>query len=147
MADSYPLSDGDYLIDAALSGGSGKASIKSPAKLHIDGSNMTAEIEWSSSNYDYMELDGNAYTPVNENGNSLFIVEVPILDTPIPFKAETTAMSEPHMIEYTLYLSSQTAQRQGTLGWTAAGITGAGMAVILIFAAVILKKRYRNVKK
>ena len=62
----------------------------------------TATIVWSSEYYDYMIVDGEKYEPINEEGNSTF--EIPVLKLNEPFKviADTTAMSEPHEIEYKL---------------------------------------------
>ncbi|MFR6378865.1 MAG: hypothetical protein ACLUNZ_02580 [Evtepia sp.] len=37
---------------------------------------LTATIEWSSSNYDYMKVDDVQYDPVNTEGNSTF--EIPV---------------------------------------------------------------------
>lgn len=42
---------------------------------------MTAEITWSSPNYDYMIVDGEKYLPVNTEGNSVFEIPVAALDT------------------------------------------------------------------
>ena len=49
-----------------------------------------------------MIVDGEKYEPVNESGNSVF--EIPVLKMNEPFKVigDTTAMSEPHEIEYEL---------------------------------------------
>lgn len=104
------LEDGSYTVEVVLSGGSGRASIQSPADLTIENGKMTAEIVWSSPNYDYMEIDGIAYDPVNSEGNSVFSVDVPALDADIPVLAETVAMSEPHMIEYTIRFRSETVR-------------------------------------
>ena len=57
-------------------------------------------IEWSSPHYDYMIVDGEKYLPLNDSGNSVFEIPVTALDTPISVTADTTAMSQPHEIEY-----------------------------------------------
>ena len=67
---------------------------------------MTAEITWSSPNYDYMIVDGEKYLPVNTEGNSVFEIPVAALDTALAVTADTTAMSTPHEIEYTLTFDS-----------------------------------------
>ena len=94
---------GEYEVDVTLSGGSGRASIESPAKVTVaaDGS-MTLTVVWSSSNYDLMVVDGVEYLPVNESGNSTFEIPVASLDGDFPIQAETTAMSTPHMIDYVI---------------------------------------------
>ena len=63
---------------------------------------MPATIVWSSPHYDQMVVDGTQYLPVNDSGNSTFEIPVTALDEDLPVQAETTAMSEPHMIDYTL---------------------------------------------
>ena len=53
-----------------------------------------------------MIVDGEQYLPVNTSGNSTFEIPVSALDADIAVQAETTAMSEPHMIDYTLRFDS-----------------------------------------
>lgn len=104
------FSDGDYTVNAKLSGGSGKAGIASPTKMTVKGENITAIIEWSSPYYEYMELDGVRYQPMQTEGNSVF--EIPVsLDEDINVSACTVAMSEPHVVEYTLRLESASIKR------------------------------------
>ena len=101
-AQSEPPMDGEYTIHVALEGGSGRASVQSPAELTVQNGQMTVKIVWSSKNYDLMVVDGTEYTPTYENDLSVF--EIPLSDsnTSIAVQAETTAMSQPHMIDYTL---------------------------------------------
>ena len=100
------LADGRYEIEVTLSGGSGRATVGSPCELTVSGGQMTARIEWSSPNYDYMLVDGEKYLPVNTEGNSVFEIPVAVLDEEIPVAADTTAMSKPHEVEYTLMFHS-----------------------------------------
>ena len=104
--DPANLADGEYQIGVTLTGGSGKATVESPAKLTVNGGKMTAVIVWSSPNYDQMIVDGTQYLPVPRAGNSTFEIPVSALDADLPIQAETTAMSEPHMINYTLNFDS-----------------------------------------
>ncbi len=106
--DSLGLADGNYEVAVTLEGGSGKASVDSPAKLTVTDGGATARIVWSSPNYDYMVINGNRLEPVNEGGNSEFEVPVDTFDAPMPVTADTTAMSKPHEIEYTLTFDSST---------------------------------------
>jgi hypothetical protein len=111
------LDDGVYQIDVTLSGGSGKASVASPATLEVQTGSMTATLEWSSPYYDLMVVDGQKITPEQGTGtgdvNSQFKIPVSALDEDLAIQAETTAMSEPHMIDYTLHFTSSSAQAQG----------------------------------
>ena len=108
--DPANLADGEYQIAVTLAGGSGKATVESPAKLNVVGGKMTAIIVWSSPNYDQMIVDGEQYLPVPRSGNSTFEIPVTAFDEDIPIQAETTAMSEPHMIDYTLHFDSSSIQ-------------------------------------
>ena len=99
--------DGSYQVAVTLSGGSGRASVDSPATLVVNGGKMTATIVWSSSSYDKMVVDGTEYKPTNTSGNSTFDIPVSALDTDLAVSAETTAMSQPHMIDYTLNFDSK----------------------------------------
>ena len=85
-----------------LEGGSGRATVESPAALTVAEGKMTATIVWSSPNYDYMIVDGEKYLPTNTEGNSTFEIPVAALGTPLAVTADTVAMSKPHEIEYTL---------------------------------------------
>lgn len=99
------LSDSTYQIGVTLTGGSGRASVESPAKLVVEGDTMTATIVWSSSNYEYMLIDGVQYDPIQTEGNSTFEIPV-VLDTDMNVSALTIAMSEPHLVDYTLHFDS-----------------------------------------
>ena len=103
------LEEGTYKVDIKFEGGSGRASIQSPVILTVaaDGK-MTATVEWSSPNYDYMIVDGEKLFPVNTDGNSVFEIPVAGFDTPITVIGDTVAMSKPHEIEYTLTFLSDT---------------------------------------
>ena len=100
------LEDGEYSVDVTLAGGSGRASVESPAKLTVSGGAFTVTIAWSSSNYDYMVVDGVQYDPVNTEGNSVFELPLTAFDTPVAVQADTTAMSQPYLIDYTLTFDS-----------------------------------------
>ena len=98
--------DGSYTCAVTLDGGSGKATVESPAALTVAEGKMTAVIVWSSPNYDYMLVDGEKYLPTNTEGNSTFVIPVAALGTPLSVTADTVAMSTPHEIEYTLTFDS-----------------------------------------
>lgn len=107
-----------------LEGGSGKASVESPCPVMERFGEMFAVITWSSSHYDYMVVNGEKILPVNTEGNSRF--EIPLeseaessgsshsassdtgrtaslpADCEMHVQADTTAMSTPHLVDYTL---------------------------------------------
>ncbi len=101
------LTDGKYTIEVTLSGGSGRASVESPTTIIIDGETITATIVWSSPYYEYMLVDGVQYDPIQTEGNSTFEIPI-ILDEDMAVSASTIAMSEPHLVEYTLHFDSST---------------------------------------
>ncbi|MDY3918157.1 MAG: hypothetical protein SOZ59_04040 [Candidatus Limivivens sp.] len=105
------LEDGDYTIEVTLSGGSGKASVESPAELRVSGEEAAAVLIWSSPNYDYMIVDGEKYEPVNSEGNSVFEIPVTVFDAEMAVTADTIAMSTPHEIEYTLIFDSSSIEK------------------------------------
>lgn len=102
------LADGMYMIDVALEGGSGRASVNSPAKIMIADGQCTAEIIWSSKNYDYMLVDGIRYDVLTVDPASTFEIPVAGFDFPMAVTADTTAMSQPREIDYTLYFDAAT---------------------------------------
>lgn len=102
------LEDGTYTVELTFEGGSGKAQVLSPATVTVAGETVTATIEWSSPNYDYMLVDGEKYLPVNTEGNSVFEIPVLNFDAPMDVIGDTVAMSKPHEIAYTLTFHSDT---------------------------------------
>lgn len=106
------VKDGVYSIELTFEGGSGKAHILSPAELTVSDGTMTAAVEWSSANYDYMVVDGEKYLPVNTEGNSMFEIPVAALDTELSVIGDTVAMSTPHEVEYTVTFHSDTMKEK-----------------------------------
>lgn len=107
-APAETLADGTYLIAVTLEGGSGKVSVQSPCTLTIADGKMTAQIVWSSSHYDYMLVDGERYDVLTTEPGSTFEIPVAAFDTELTVIGDTTAMSTPHEIEYTLNFDSAT---------------------------------------
>ena len=104
------LEDGVYDMDVLFEGGSGKASIDSPATVVVKNGKVAAQIVWSSPNYDYMLVNGVKYTQINDDGgNSVFQIPVTAIDAPMAVVGDTTAMSTPHEIDYTLTFNSASA--------------------------------------
>lgn len=102
------LADGSYLVEMTFEGGSGRAGIASPVTITVENQKVTASVEWSSPNYDYMLVDGEKFLPVNTGGNSVFEIPVAAFDEPVTVIGDTVAMSKPHEIEYTLTFHSDT---------------------------------------
>ena len=134
------LKDGEYMVSIELGGGSGRASVTSPTALIVEKGQAEAVIEWSSGNYDYMRVDGEQYFPVNSTGNSVFRIPVEQLDVPIPVTADTTAMSVPHEIEYTLTFDSTSVvqEKSGKFGFYIGG------ALILALFGILMYMRRKK---
>ena len=131
------LADGEYTVEVTMEGGSGRASIQSPTELTIENGQAQAEIVWSSSHYDYMKVGETTYDPINTDGNSVFELPVTVMDKPMDVIADTTAMSVPHEIEYTLTFASDsiTSGRQAAPGQQIiylAVVVAAGVVVVIL---------------
>ena len=106
------LENGTYETDVTLTGGTGRATVESPAKVGIKDKEATSTIIWSSPNYDYMIVDGEKYEPVNKDGNSTFEIPVTVFDAEMEVTADTVAMSTPHEIDYTLNFDSSSMKKE-----------------------------------
>ena len=105
--------DGTYTANVTLEGGTGRATVESPAALHCKDGAFTAVIVWSSPNFDYMKVDGEKYELISEPGsNSVFEIPVAAFDQKLDVIADTVAMSEPHEVAYTLTFDSASLEKQ-----------------------------------
>ena len=100
--------DGTYVPTMfTVSGGTGKVKITCPEVVLTEGA-AQAQIEFSSPHYEWVKADGVQYDPENaddaDRGNSVFRIPVR-LDEEMKISGLTTAMSEPHEIEYTVFIS------------------------------------------
>lgn len=110
------LLDGEYAIELTITGGSGKASVQSPSLLTVVDGTAYASITWSSSNYDYMIINGETYWNDSPDGaNSHFTVPILDLTQEIPILADTSAMGTPHEIPYTLLFYPDSIKSKSTL--------------------------------
>ena len=107
------LADGVYTAELTFAGGSGKAQVLSPCTLTVQDGAATAAIVWNSSKYDYMLVNGERYDVLSTEPGSTFEIPVEAFDTDLTVIGDTTAMSTPHEIEYTLNFSSASLQAAG----------------------------------
>lgn len=137
------MKDGNYQIEVLLEGGSGRANITSPTELVVKDGIPYAQIEWSSPNYDYMIIDNVTIYPINEEGNSKFEMPVTQFDTPIEVIADTTAMSMPHEITYTMTFDSESihSAKSPLMG---VGIVGVGIFLLIL---VGIRKIFLKIRK
>ena len=102
------LTDGVYTVEVGFAGGSGKAYVLTPCTVTVTDGAAVATIVWSSSKYDYMLVDGTRYDVLSTENGSTFEIPVAAFDTALTVIGDTTAMSTPHEIEYTLTFDSAT---------------------------------------
>ena len=97
------LPEGEFAPDGfTFSGGSGKVTITCPT-LTVSGGAATATLVFSSPNYPRVVVDGVEYTAEHDGDNSVFTVPVRINED-MTVVGTTTAMSQPHDIEYTIHI-------------------------------------------
>ena len=110
----------------------------SPAVLVVRYGKAYAQIEWSSENYDYMKVGEEKYLPINEEGNSVFEIPIPVMDEPMTVIADTTAMSVPHEIEYSLTFDSEGIESGSGQAWVVPAVIA---LVALVAIVAVVKKR------
>ena len=135
---SVDKEDGEYSIQVDLEGGSGKASVTSPTILTVEDGKAYAQIQWSSSNYDYMIVDGEKFQNESEEGrNSVFTIPVTALDDKMEVIADTLAMGAPHEIDYTLTFYEASIGSKGQLPQEAAKRVVAVAMVIIVGGGIL----------
>lgn len=132
--------DGEYAPGGfafAWNGGSGKTTI-SCSRVEVKDGAVSATIEFSSEHYTYVKIGSETCDePDHSQGTSIFVIPVE-WNAENVIAAETTAMSQPHEIEYTLYFGdagtepswaqSETAAADGAETAETAGETEKGTA-------------------
>ena len=85
-------------------------------------------------------MNDEKYLPVNEDGNSVFEIPVYVYDRKMEVIADTTAMSIPHEITYTLTFKKETIEKTES-GFLFSGIVMAAAAIAAAVFLVVRKKR------
>lgn len=138
--------DGKYSIEVMLIGGSGKASVNSPTYLTVKDGKAYAEIQWSSSNYDYMIVGGEKYLNEDEEGGySTFTIPISVMDEEMPVIADTTAMGDGHEVEYSLTFYEETIGSTSQMPQEAAKKVVAIAMVIIVGGGIL--NHFINKKK
>lgn len=128
------MEDGEYSIQVDLEGGSGKASVTSPALMIVKDGRMYAQLQWSSSNYMIMcSVNEEKILNESEEGrNSVFTVPVTVMDDKMEVIADTLAMGAPHEINYTLTFYEDSIGSKGQLPQEAAKrVVAVALAIIV----------------
>lgn len=104
------IADGEYLLRVKKEGGTGKSYIESPAKAIVNDGKIMVTIVWSSKNYDYMKVNDVKYINEAKPGEaSVFTFPIESIPCEMTVIGDTTAMSEPHEVEYTLHFSYESS--------------------------------------
>ena len=100
---STTLPDGEYVPDSFnWSGGSGRLAYIRCIKITVINGQAYATIEFGSSSYDALKAAGSIYYRQG-GGNSVFTIPVK-LNANNTIIGRTTAMSQAHWVEYTIYI-------------------------------------------
>ncbi len=142
---SLSMPDGEYSIELNMTGGSGRASISSPALLIVREGKAYVRLLWSSSYYDYMIVGGSRYDNLStDGGSSSFEIPITAMDEAVPVVADTTAMGEPQEIEYALTFYSESIGTKGQVPQEAAKKVLTVAVLIIVLGGVLnhfLKKK------
>ena len=103
-ASSAALKAGEYKIEFDCQGGSGRGGVEA-ATVTIKDGKTEAKLVMTSKTYTKAVVDGKTYDCVMENDKSTFTFPAE-LDKDFKVVATTTAMSQPHDIEYKVKLKS-----------------------------------------
>ena len=98
----------------SFSGGTGRVTLSCP-EVYLDGEQAQALIVFSSPRYTYVKADGTEYPTICDEETSRAVIPVP-LNRSFEIQAQTTAMSEPHEITYTLYIRMDALSEDGLPG-------------------------------
>ncbi len=97
------LPEGEYAPDGfTFSGGTGKVTITCPT-IAVEGGTVTATLVFSSPNYPRLVADGVEYAAGHEGKTSIFRIPARVNEDMVVV-GTTTAMSQPHDIEYTIHI-------------------------------------------
>lgn len=147
------LEDGLYEVEVSLEGGSGRASVFSPAALNIEEGRAVVEIVWSSPYYDYMIVDGIQYMPedtaisgrkLKKTEVSVFRIPVSRLDVPLAVTADTTAMGMPHEIQYEIRFDEKNIKLAVEDKESISGLVYGVLAVVLVALAVLIFRKRKE---
>ncbi len=132
------LEDGEYSIEADMTGGSGRATISSPMLLTVQNGKAYATVVWSSKYYDYMIVNGVKYLNESDEGSaSSFTIPVLALDEPFDVIADTTAMDEPVEITYSLTFYEATTGSKSMIPQEAAKRVLIVAVIIIVLGAIL----------
>lgn len=142
---STSLKDGVYTPDSfTISGGTGRVKI-SCSKVTITNGQAFATIVFGSSKYSYVKANGNVYYPSVSGGSSSFTIPVE-LNKNNKIIGMTTAMTQAHEIEYTIFVYLAAASNT-TAGGSNSGLVSSSNKELDEKAPEIVGLTYRSETK
>ena len=142
---STSLKDGVYTPDSfTISGGTGRVKI-SCSKVTITNGQAFATIVFGSSKYSYVKANGNVYYPSVSGGTSSFTIPVE-LNKNNKIIGMTTAMTQAHEIEYTIFVYLAAASNT-TAGGSNSGLVSSSNKELDEKAPEIVGLTYRSETK
>ena len=88
-----------------------------------------------------MMVQDRKYFPIAGEENSVFEIPVYVFDSPMKVIGDTTAMSRPYEIEYTLTFDSSTIEKAGGISAAVIAVIAAAVIAVLLVAVLLLRKR------
>lgn len=105
VSDAQSYQDGSYSVSVGCEGGSGRGGVRS-ADIVVSSGSYTVTFYMSSANYTRARINGGDEIPAVIGSVSSFTTALYDLDAAVSLSAETTAMSEPHWIDYTVTIDT-----------------------------------------
>ena len=105
------LEDGRYTVEFTFDGGTGKGGVEAVEADVKGGEIETLYLTMTSEHYDYCIYYGEKYEAPAGEGNSVFTV--PYVEDQFLLTADTTAMSQPHEIDYNVTLDTASMAKIG----------------------------------
>ena len=102
--ESLGLADGAYLVDVTLEGG--RAKLRSPAALAVEGGACTATLAFATKKIDYVLVDGVKYLPEETDDGVAFTVPVAAFDRGLSIIVDSTAILPATEVAYTVTFDS-----------------------------------------
>ncbi|MCQ2553039.1 MAG: hypothetical protein MJ150_01885 [Clostridia bacterium] len=99
-----PVKISTTAVTPTLEGGTGKTTVKTAETFKDLSGNLMAILTWSSKSLDFMQVGDVMYFALGTAGNPCTFIVPVTMDTEMPISAQTSAMSTPHLVEYTLTL-------------------------------------------
>ena len=147
--DELNLENGIYTIEVSCSGGLIGTAVTSPVRMQIKDRTMTALVEWESTYYKYMIVNGVKYMPEDREGNSKFKIPVSHTDADMTVTVCREDLGTVAEADCVLRFHSATIQKAASRVNPNAAIASAGFSFLGIMglATMVLIFMHRRMKE